>query len=117
MQLKTIEFPNSVPAGVDGLDDEPDFVPSRHLQLESSRETYTLEEFGYSDEVINQCPGNIAVAGPFRVLSDEGAAVLLDISKRLQIFKSRSERIAVPLGCFSISDGLGTRRLGIASRM
>ena len=94
MQLKTIEFPSTVPAGVEGLEDEPDFVPSRHLQLESSRETHTLEEFGYSDEVISQCPGGIAVAGPFRVLSDEGAAVLLETSRRLQQFKSRSERIA-----------------------
>jgi len=94
MQLKTIEFPSTVPAGVEGLEDEPDFVPSRHLQLESSRETHTLEEFGYSNEVISQCPGGIAVAGPFRVLSEEGAAVLLETSRRLQAFKSRSERIA-----------------------
>jgi len=94
MQLTTIKFPSTVPAGVEGLDDEPDFVPSRHLQLEPSHEIYTLEEFGYSDEDIDRCAGNIAVAGPFRVLSDEGAAVLLETSRRLQVFKSRSERIA-----------------------
>ena len=94
MALLPIEIPNDIPQGVEVLQDEPDFVPSRHLQLEPSEHIYKLDDFGYIDEEIAQCPSNIALAGPFRILSEEGAGVLLDVSRRLEVFKSRSERIA-----------------------
>ena len=94
MRLEQIEFPEFLPAGVGTLSEEPEFDPWRHLQLESSLHVYTLSDFGYTPEEIARCPSNIALAGPFRVLSDEGAAALLDVSRRLQVFKSRSERIA-----------------------
>ena len=94
MALQTIELPKQVPQGVEVLRDEPDFVPPRHLQLEPAREIYKVDDFGYPAEEIAQCPSNIALAGPFRVLSDEGAAAMLDVSPRLEVFKSSSERIA-----------------------
>ena len=80
MALQQIEFPAFIPEGVEGLDDEPEFEPSRHLQLEPSRQVYTLEAFGYSDEEIARCAGPVAVAGPFRVLSDEGVRADLDVA-------------------------------------
>ena len=94
MALELIEFPRTVPEGVEGLDNEPAFNPALHLQLEPGQQIYRLDEFGYSEAEIAKCPSNIAVAGPFRVLSDEGAAVLLEICRRLEVFKRRSERIA-----------------------
>lgn len=94
MALDPIVFPSTIPNGVEVLEDEPAFNPSQHLQLEPSAHVYRLDDFGYSDEEIGQCPSNIAVAGPFRILSDEGAAALLDISRRMQVFQTRSERIA-----------------------
>ena len=94
MSLEPIEFPNVVPDGVDVLDHEPEFNAQRHLQLEAAKNIYTLDDFGYSPEEISQCPSNIALAGPFRILSEEGAGALLDVSRRLEVFKSRSERIA-----------------------
>jgi len=92
--LRPIEFPRDLPSGVDTLEDEPEFVPARHLQLEPSREVYKLDDFGYDSPTIAQCPSNIAVAGPFRLLSDEGASVMLDVARRLEVFKCGSERIA-----------------------
>ncbi|MBT6203569.1 MAG: hypothetical protein HOI34_07695 [Rhodospirillaceae bacterium] len=92
MTLKQIEFPATIPDGVDVLDDEPGFVPSRHLQFEASQEVYRLGDFGYSDDEIARCPSDVAVAGPFRILSDEGASAMLDVSRRLKVFKQRSER-------------------------
>ena len=67
--LESIEFPNTIPQGVEVLEEEPKFDPSRHLQLEPSEHVYRLDDFGYTDEEIGQCPSNIAVAGPFRILS------------------------------------------------
>ena len=94
MALHPIELPRDIPEGVEVLQDEPEFVPARHLQLETATDVYRLGDFGYGDEVIAQCPSNVALAGPFRILSDEGAAAMLDVSRRLEVFKSSSERIA-----------------------
>ena len=92
--LRPIEFPRVVPPGVGVLDDEPEFIPAIHLQLEPARGVYKLDAFGYSEQELSKCPSNVALAGPFRILSDEGAAAMVDVSRRLEVFKGRSERIA-----------------------
>jgi hypothetical protein len=45
-----------------------------------------LGELGYTAEDIAACPSDLAITGPFRILSDEGAAALLVVARRLEAF-------------------------------
>ena len=85
-----VPFPSNQPPGYDWLDDEPTFDPAVHLQLEPPESVTTLAEFGYSDAEIEPTATPVAVSSPFRVLSDEGAAILLDTSRRLRAHARRA---------------------------
>ncbi len=76
-------FPSDLPPSVARVLDEPRFDPARHLALEKPGEVLTLEDFGYDAETRAGSPSPVAVAGPFRVLSDEGVAVLQEILRAL----------------------------------
>lgn len=71
-----VPFPEHPPAGYRWLAGEPPFDPDRHLALEPPAEVVTLAEFGYPDAEIEPTATPVAVSAPFRVLSDEGAAVM-----------------------------------------
>ena len=86
-----IPFPAARPTGFEPIGDEPVFDPDRHLAIGEPEEVVTLSELGYSDAEIAPTATPVALSSPFRVLSDEGAAVLLDISRRLR-------RYATPAG-------------------
>ncbi len=85
-----VRFPSTQPPGYSWLDDEPSFDAARHLQLEAPATTTSLVEFGYSPEMIAPSATSVAVSAPFRVMSDEGAAVLLDTCRRLRGFAKRA---------------------------
>ena len=89
------------PPGFDWLDDEPAFDPSLHLQLEIPAVVRTLDEFGYSDSEIAATATPVAATSAFRVLSAEGAAVMLEIARRLENHAQANPRIerAVRSGC------------------
>ena len=53
----------------------------------------TLDEFGYSDDEIASTATRVAATSAFRVLSAEGAAVMLDIARRLERFAQANPRI------------------------
>ncbi len=74
-------FPTLRPTGYDWLDDEPVFDPARHLQLEPPGATTSLAELGYSADEIAPTATPVAFSEPFRVLSDEGAEVLLEVAR------------------------------------
>ncbi len=96
-------FPSRRPPGYDWLADEPRFDPSRHLQVEPPRTTTSLAELGYSAAEIAPTATPVAFSEPFRILSDEGAAVLLDVARGLRIHASRAgDRIenTVRGGCY-----------------
>ena len=81
-----IPFPETVPQGYAPLTDEPTFDPERHLQLEEPESIATLRDLGYAE---SECEGKataIAASSPFRVLSDEGAEVMLATARRLRAF-------------------------------
>src|SRR6516165_3919100 len=66
----------------------------RYLQLERPAEVHTFAQFGHVDEDVLLSP--VAVTEPFRVLSDEGVAVALEISRSLEkiaVGDARSKRI------------------------
>lgn len=66
----------------------------RYLQLEPPAGVHTFAEFGQVDDELLLSP--VAVTEPFRVLSDEGVAVALEISRSLEknaVGDARSKRM------------------------
>lgn len=57
-------------------------------------ETFTLADLGYGAEDIAASPTDFAATSVFRVMSDEGAACLLDVCKQLEAFTTSNARIA-----------------------
>ncbi len=98
-----VPFPTSQPAGYAWLDGEPEFSPDLHLQLEAPSTIVQLADLGYSAEEIASKATPVAASSPFRVLSDEGAAIMLETARRLQAFvKPAGDRIEnmVRGGCY-----------------
>jgi hypothetical protein len=83
----------NAPPGFERLADEPLFDPAIHLALEKPQQIVTLSELGYDDDSIADCPSDFAVSSVFRVLSDEGAAYLYDVVKKLEAYATRNARI------------------------
>jgi len=54
----------------------------------------SLTQLGYSADDIAECPTDFAATSVFRMLSDEGAACLLDVCKQLESFTTSNPRIA-----------------------
>ncbi len=98
-----VVFPTTSPPGFDWLDDEVAFDPARHLRLEEPEDVVFLADLGYSEEDIAATATPVAASAPFRILSEEGAAVMLDTARRLEQFVTpaadRIERV-VRGGCY-----------------
>ncbi len=98
-----VPFPETQPAGYQWFDDEPAFDPDRHLQLEEPEEVVMLADLGYDQAEIATKATPVAASSPFRILSDEGAAVMLGVARRLRSFArpagNRIERMSRG-GCY-----------------
>lgn len=98
-----VPFPESLPPGYEWFDDEPSFDPGVHLSIEAPTEIVMLSDLGYGDEEIGTKATPVAVSSPFRILSDEGAASMLEIARRLRVHATpagdRVERV-VRGGCY-----------------
>jgi hypothetical protein len=81
------------PRGFEWRENEPTFDPAVHLQLELPEQIRTLDEFGYSDDEIAETASQVAATSAFRILSDVGAAVMLDLARRLESFAQPNPRI------------------------
>ncbi|GJL88254.1 MAG: hypothetical protein DHS20C03_19630 [Minwuia thermotolerans] len=88
-----LSFPDCLPAGYDHLPSEPTFDPARHLALEHPTKRVSLADLGYAEAEIAACPSDLGITAPFRVLSDEGAACLLEVARQLAPFAISLERI------------------------
>lgn len=102
MTTSAIPFPEKLPAGFQWFEDEPVFDPAVHLALEMPDSITHLQEFGYSDEEVSRKATDVAVSSPFRVLSGEGAEVLLHVARTLRQHAISCERIEnmVRGGCY-----------------
>ncbi len=102
MNSVAVPFPDSTPSGYTWFDDEPEFDAGLHLQLEKPAEKIYLEDLGYSEEEIATKASRVAASSPFRVLSDEGAAIMLGVARRLRAHAISCERIEnmVRGGCY-----------------
>ena len=89
-----VPFPETLPTGYEWLDDEPMFDPERHLQLEAPAEILMLADLGYTEDEIATKATPVAVSSPFRILSDEGAAIMLETARRLRPYaRNAGDRI------------------------
>jgi hypothetical protein len=98
-----VPFPATSPPGYSFFPDEVPFDPERHLQLEEPKSIITLAELGYSAADIEGKATPVAASAPFRMLSDEGATVMLETARRLRNHvKPAGTRIenAVRGGCY-----------------
>ncbi|MEM9748815.1 MAG: hypothetical protein AAF945_19140 [Actinomycetota bacterium] len=98
-----VDFPSTSPAGFEWLDDEPAFDPDRHLQLEAPSSVVTLAELGYAADEAAGTATPFAASAPFRLLSDEGAEIMLATARRLRAFtRPAADRIerTVRGGCY-----------------
>ena len=93
MSYAAVPFPEVSPKGYEWFEDEPVFDSAKHLALEKPAEIQYLEAFGYSQEEIKSKSSIVAASSPFRVLSEEGAAILLDIARKLREHSISCERI------------------------
>ena len=99
---KTVPFPKDSPPGYQYLIDEPSFDAAKHLALEMPKEILMLSDLGYSADEIKGKATPVAASSPFRVLSDEGATVLLEIAQQLRDHLRSCDRIDNMLrgGCY-----------------
>ena len=81
-----VPFPSTSPSGYEWFDDEPSFAPDVHLALEAPTTTVMLADLGYPSDEIRTKATPVAATAPFRVLSDEGVEVMLDVARRLRAF-------------------------------
>ncbi len=79
-----LPFPSSRPEAYQPLESEPLFDAARHLALEAPARTWTLCDFGYDEDVASLTPSDVAAAGPFRLLSEEGVAVTQEVCRVLR---------------------------------
>jgi len=102
MAESAVAFPSELPSHYQWFDDEPAFDPSKHLALEKPKTVQYLSDFGYSEQEIANVASPVAVSSPFRVLSDEGATVLLHVARNLRAHAISCERIEnmVRGGCY-----------------
>ena len=94
MFAKQLPLPTSRPHAYGHLTEEPTFDPRRHLALEPPARSWSLAEFGYSPAETAQCLTGVAVAGPFRVLSEAGVAAARSVALALQQDRQSSNRTA-----------------------
>ena len=102
MSTTAIPFPDHLPDGYQWFSNEPVFDPARHLALEKPKAIRHLQEFGYSDSEIASKASSVAVTSPFRILSEEGAGVMLGVARSLRQHAISCERIdnMVRGGCY-----------------
>ena len=98
-----VPFPQVRPDGYEWLDDEPAFDPTLHLDIQAPTGVTMLTDLGYRLDEIAATATPVAFSTPFRILSDDGAAVLLDTARRLRAFQTNArDRIEnmVRGGCY-----------------
>ena len=98
-----VPFPELPPTGYEWLPDEKPFNPDKHLALEPPTEVLTLADFGYNKSEIAPTATLIAASAPFRILSSEGAEIMLKIARMLRSHARRAgNRIenTVRSGCY-----------------
>jgi hypothetical protein len=94
MLADPLSLPSTRPSAYALMPDEPVFDPKRHLALEPPSQRWTLADLGYTKEEADTCASGVAVAGPFRLLSAEGAAAARTVALALNGSRQAGDRTA-----------------------
>ncbi|MEE5086779.1 hypothetical protein V2J74_18665 [Pseudomonas alliivorans] len=86
-------FDDARPPGYAALEEQWTFDPARHLAMEQPARVYDLDELGYTRAEIAECPSSLAITTPFRLLSEEGAKALLQVTRQLEVHATSTARI------------------------
>lgn len=99
MMNEPLPFPATRPAPYEAMQDEPAYDARLHLRLEPPARVWTLADLGYGAGEIGRCASKVAITSPFRLLSAEGARVVLGLARRLEAKRTRGagERTAAYL--------------------
>jgi hypothetical protein len=89
-----LPFPRELPPTYAAIPNEPAFDPARHLALEPPRNVWRLSDLGYTAADIAECASEVAVAGPFRLLSEEGVTLARSVALSLRDLCRTSDRTA-----------------------
>ena len=89
-----LSLPSTRPSGYGQLRDEPVFDPKRHLALEPPSQLWTLDDFGYTKEEAKKCASQVAIAGPIRLLSEDGAEAARTVALALRGSRQAGDRTA-----------------------
>lgn len=98
-----VPFPGELPAGFEWFAGEEAFDADRHLALEEPDSVVSLADLGYEPHEIEPTATTVAASSPFRILSVEGAEVMLATARRLRVHTMRAgNRIeqVVRSGCY-----------------
>lgn len=96
MIAEPLPFPRTMPTAYRSAEDEPLYDPVRHLALERPEKLWSLAELGYDRAAIAACPTEVAITSPFRILSDQGVAVLREVTQRLKAQRTQLAGNRVP---------------------
>mgnify|MGYP000226695628 CR=1 FL=1 len=84
MLASPLSFPVDQPTEYSTIANEPVYDPAIHLALEKPANVESLADFGYEQSEIDICPSPVAVAGPFRVLSEAGTKAVTQVLEQLR---------------------------------
>ena len=82
--MNPLPFPTNAPNRYQALSMEPVFEPQKHLEMELPSRVWHLQELGYSDDDLEDLASPIAFTEPFRLLSQDGAIALLEVTRQLK---------------------------------
>ena len=99
----TLPFPKECPPSYIKLKNEIVFDANKHLSLGQPETVTSLVQLGYTDSQIKDCPTAFGVSTAFRILSDEGLAVMHETCNAIY-------------GNRNTSAGTGVNRLGSYAR-
>jgi hypothetical protein len=94
MSANPVPFPRELPPTYEATREEPAFDPKRHLALEPPQQAWRLADLGYTSAQIRKCASAVAVAGPFRLLSQEGVAAARSVALALRDRRLAGDRTA-----------------------
>jgi hypothetical protein len=94
MLAEPLLFPLQMPPTYERLEAEPTFDARRHLALEAPAKTWSLSDLGYSAARLQESASDVAVAGPFRLLSPEGVEAARTVAASLRQVRRTSDRTA-----------------------
>jgi hypothetical protein len=88
-----IAFPQLSPPGYQYLPEEPTYNPKQHLSLKKPSKIYRLSDLGYDKKLVANCPTDVAITDPIRLLSESGVVALREVSLALRQYRQRCDRI------------------------